>query len=112
MSAGTNDESERRVPIADDDLPDWDFVADPIALNDSEGAFLAMITEQVLDYERSARTLMTLLISALKHRDRLHIEVHEAVEAVAMMSPADLTICGYEMLCDLLDATSQKRNRR
>ena len=50
------------TPVADDDLPDWDLVANPVAMNESEGAFLAMITEQVLDYERSARTLMTLLI--------------------------------------------------
>ena len=100
------------MPVADDDLPDWNLVADPIATNESEGAFLAMITEQVLDYERSARTLMTLLVSALKHRDLLTVELHEAMEAVSLMSPADLTICGYEMLCDLLSATSEHPRKR
>jgi hypothetical protein len=100
------------VSIADDDLPNWNVVADPIANNESEGAFLAMITEQVLDYERSARTLMTLLISALKNRDLLTVELHEAIDAVAMMAPADLTICGYEMLCDLLSATSEQHRKR
>jgi hypothetical protein len=100
------------MPVADDDLPDWDLVANPVAMNESEGAFLAMITEQVLDYERSARTLMTLLISALKHRDLISVSVPEAVDAVAAMPPADLAICGYHMICDLMSATAEPERKK
>lgn len=98
--------------IADDDLPDPDDLADPIAHNDTEGAFAAMLTEHVLDYERSARSIIMLMISALHHRGHLRCDLADAIEQISTMTPSELSIAGYESLCALLAMTHDTKGRR
>ena len=98
--------------IADDDMPDPEHLADPVAHNDSEGAFAAMLVEHVLDYERSARSIVMLMISALHHRGRLRCELVDAIEQISTMSPSDLTVAGYESLCSILAMTNDTIGRR
>jgi hypothetical protein len=94
------------MPIADDDLPDWNSVAEPIAVNMSSGAFVAMLTEQVLDYERAARSLVMMMISAYDQQGLMRVDMADAINAMSLMSPANLTICGYELLHDMLHWSS------
>jgi hypothetical protein len=90
------------MPVADDDMPDWNDVADPIAANQSIGAYAAMITEQVLDYERAAKSLVSMLLIAHDQRDMLRVDIYDAIHAMSVMSPADLTICAHELFFDLM----------
>jgi hypothetical protein len=90
------------MPVADDDLPDWNDIAEPIAVNESSGAFVAMLSEQVLDYERAARSLVMMMISAHHHRGLLRVDIADAIDAMSSMSSADLTICGYELLHEII----------
>jgi hypothetical protein len=90
------------MSISDDDLPDWNDVADPIAANTSLGAYAAMITEQVLDYERAAKSLVSMLLIAHDQRGLLRVDVYDAINAMSVMSPADLTICAHELFTDLI----------
>jgi hypothetical protein len=96
----------------DDDLPDTEQTADPIPPNESTGAWQAMVTEHVLDYERAARTGLMLMVSALHFRDRLRCSLSDAIEQVATMTPADLVIATHDMIDTLLDETRSKRGRR
>ena len=112
MSASNCVEGEPDMIIDDNDLPDPDDIADPVAHNDSEGAFAAMLVEHVLDYERSARSIVMLMISALHHRGRLRCELVEAIEQISTMSPSDLTVAAYESLCLLLAMTNEQKGRR
>lgn len=96
----------------DDDMPDADQTADPIPPNETTGAWQAMVTEHVLDYERAARTSLMLMVSALHYRDRLRCSISDAIEQVATMNPADLVIATHDMIDTLLDETRQKRGRR
>ena len=90
------------MSISDDDLPDWNDVADPIAANTSLGAYAAMITEQVLDYERAAKSLVSMLLIAHDQRGLLRVDIYDAIHAMSVMSPADLTICAHELFADLI----------
>ena len=97
------------MSISDDDLPDWNDVADPIAANTSLGAYAAMITEQVLDYERAAKSLVSMLLIAHDQRGLLRVDVYDAINAMSVMSPADLTICAHELFTDLIVWYDERR---
>jgi hypothetical protein len=90
------------MSISDDELPDWNDVAEPIAANASLGAYSAMITEQVLDYERAAKSFVSMLMIAHDQRGLLRVDIHDALDAMVVMSPADLTICAHELFADLI----------
>lgn len=96
----------------DDEMPDPEHTAEPVPPNDSGGAWAAMITEHVLDYERAARTSLMLMVSALHYRDRLRCPIADAIEQVATMTPADLVISTHDMLTTLLDPNEPLRSRR
>ena len=95
-----------------DDLPDPDNTAEPVPTNETTGAWQAMITEHILDYERAARTSLMLMVSALHFRKRLRCDIGEAVEQITKMNPADLVISMHDMIDILLAPAEPKRGRR
>jgi len=97
-------EREReRVSMSDTaDIPDEPVESMPIAVNDTYGAFMGMISEHVLDYERAAKSMVSMMLVALHNRNLLRADLEDAVSVMSNMTPADLTICAYELISELV----------
>jgi hypothetical protein len=83
------------------DIPDELIESLPIAVNKTYGAFTGMVTEHVLDYERAAKSMVSMMLVALHNRNLLRADLEDAVAVMSNMTPADLTICGYELISEL-----------
>ena len=110
-----SDDNYEFIGIMSDNGDEWLdglHTAEPIPPNESTGAWQAMITEHVLDYERAARTSLMLMVTALHYRDLLRCDIGMAIDQVARMNPADLVISMHDLMNTLLIDTNEKRGRR
>jgi hypothetical protein len=96
----------------DDDLPDFEMLSLGEPHNESHGAICAMLTEHVVDERRLNLWLVGLMVVSLHHSDALDVELSEALEAVQVMSEADMAVSAFEMMNTLMGLASQKRQRR
>lgn len=104
------------VIIEDDDLPDLETLSIGEPLNESYGAICGMLSEHMVDADRLNRWLLGLMVVAQDHRGVLGIPVSDALEAITVMSHADMAIAGFDamnvLLADLSRSSRGKRGRR
>lgn len=95
----------------DDEFPDLDDLSIGEPQNDSYGAVCGMLTEHIVDPDRLNRWLLGLMIVSLHEVDALDITLHDALEAITMMSHADMAISGFDSMNTLVGITKGRKKR-
>lgn len=95
----------------DEEFPDLDDLSIGEPQNDSYGAVCGMLTEHIVDSERLNRWLLGLMIVSLHEVDALDITLRDALEAITMMSHADMAISGFDSMNTLVGITKGRKKR-
>ncbi len=100
--------------IIDDDGDEFDLENLSLGAphNDSYGAICGMLSEHMVDDERLTRWLLGLMIVALHDCDGLDIELTDALEAITMMSHADMAISGFDSMNTLVGMMRREKVKR
>jgi hypothetical protein len=97
--------------FSDDDLPDPDDISLGEPHNESYGAITAMLSEHMIDAERTNRWLLGLMFVAIDHCDLSELDIGDALSLIPEMTHADRAQAGFDAMNTLVGAYRRKGQR-
>jgi len=98
--------------IESDDFPNFDDLSIGEPHNDTYGAVCGMLSEHIVDADRLNRWLLGLMIVSMHELEALDITLTDALEAITMMSHADMAISGFDSMNTIVGITKNGKRKR